>query len=124
MITGPGILTNDSKTNSTVKKVLDTGTDALDSSTLARLRQVRREALQQSPDRGVRWWMPVSALGATAAAVLVATWLTTTVAPQANVEGIEDIEILASADNTDLYEQMDFYEWLESQQGNKQTNAG
>ena len=68
--------------------------------------------------------MPVSALGATAAAVLVATWLTTTVAPQANVEGIEDIEILASADNTDLYEQMDFYEWLESQQGNKQTNAG
>ena len=124
MITGPGILTNDSKTNSTVKKVLDTGTDALDSSTLARLRQVRREALQQSPDRGVRWWMPVSALGATAAAILVATWLTTTVAPQANVEGIEDIEILASADNTDLYEQMDFYEWLESQQGNKQTNAG
>ena len=124
MITGPGILTNDSKTNSTVKKVLDTGTDALDSSTLARLRQVRREALQQSPDRGVRWWMPVSALGATAAATLVATWLTTTVAPQANVEGIEDIEILASADNTDLYEQMDFYEWLESQQGNKQTNAG
>lgn len=117
-------MTNDSKTNSTVKKVLDTGTDALDSSTLARLRQVRREALQQSPDRGVRWWMPVSALGATAAAVLVATWLTTTVAPQANVEGIEDIEILASADNTDLYEQMDFYEWLESQQGNKQTNAG
>jgi hypothetical protein len=124
LITGPGILTNDSKTNSTVKKVLDTGTDALDSSTLARLRQVRREALQQSPDRDVRWWMPVSALGATAAAVLVATWLTTTVAPQANVEGIEDIEILASADNTDLYEQMDFYEWLESQQGNKQTNAG
>ena len=124
MITGPGILTNDSKTNSTVKKVLDTGTDALDSSTLARLRQVRREALHQSPDRGVRWWMPVSALGATAAATLVATWLTTTVAPQANVEGIEDIEILASADNTDLYEQMDFYEWLESQQGNKQTNAG
>ena len=117
-------MANDSNTTKTVKRILDTGTDALDSTTLARLRQVRKEALQQSPGRGVRWWMPMSAMGATAAAVLVATWLTTTVAPQARVEGIEDIEILAAADNTELYEQMDFYEWLESQQGNKQTNAG
>ena len=117
-------MTNDSKTTNSIKQVLDTGTDALDSATLARLRQVRREAMQQTAERGVRWWMPVSALGATAAAVLVATWLTTAVAPQPHVEGTEDIEILASVDNTDLYEQMDFYEWLESQQGNKQTNAG
>jgi len=117
-------LTYDSDTTNTIKQVLDTGTDALDSATLARLHQVRSEALQQSAERGVRWWLPMSALGATAAAVLLATWLTTTVAPQAHVEGAEDIEILASADNTDLYEQMDFYEWLESQQGNKQTNAG
>ena len=117
-------MANNPKTTNTVKQVLDTGSDALDSVTLARLRQVRRGALQQSPERGVRLWLPMSALGATAAAILVATWLTTTVAPQAHVEGIEDIEILASADNTDLYEQMDFYEWLESQQGSKQTNAG
>ena len=117
-------MTNDSKTTNTVKQVLDTGTDTLDSSTLAMLRQVRREALQQSLERDVRWWKPVSAISATAATILVAAWLTTTVAPQANVEGIEDIEILASIDNTDLYEQMDFYEWLEGQQGHKQTNAG
>jgi len=116
-------LANDSKTTNTVKQVLDTGADELDSATLARLRQVRKEALQQSPVLGVRWWMPMSALGASAAAILLATWLTTTIAPQAHVDGIEDIELLASADNTDLYEQMDFYEWLESQQGNRQTHA-
>jgi hypothetical protein len=120
-------MANNSNTTNDIEQALDSSTEALDSTTLAKLRQIRHDALMLSPRPPVqtnRWWVPMGAVGVTAAAALVATWLTTTVAPQAHVDGIEDIEILASADNTDLYEQMDFYEWLESQQGNKQSDAG
>ena len=120
-------MANDSNSTNSVKQALDTSAGALEATTLAKLRRIRQDALMQStqsPGQTGRRWIPVGAVGATAVAALVATWLTTTVAPQAHVDGIEDIEMLASTDNTDLYEQIDFYEWLESQQGNKQTNAG
>jgi len=120
-------MANDSKSAKNVKRALDTSADELDATTLAKLRRIRHDALRhsgQSPRSTRRWWIPVGAIGTTAVAALVATWMTTALAPQAHVDGIEDIELLASADNTDLYEQMDFYEWLESQQGNKQSNAG
>jgi hypothetical protein len=123
-------MANNSNTPDTIKQALDAGTDALDPVTLAKLRRVRQEVLEhsaQSPQpvtRATRWWLPVGAVGATTAAALVAVWIATTVAPRAHVDTMEDIDILASADNTDLYEQMDFYEWLDSQQGNKNSNAG
>lgn len=116
-----------SKSATSVKRTLDTSADELDATTLAKLRRIRHDALTfsgQSTRPPRRWWIPVGAIGTTVVAALVATWMTTAVAPQAHVDGIEDIDLLASADNTDLYEQMDFYEWLESQQGNKQSDAG
>jgi len=113
----------ESNTTNSVKQALDTSVETLDTTTLTKLRRIRRDAVAQS-SAPTRWWLPMGAVGATAVAALVATWMTTTVAPQAHVDGIEDIEILASADTTDLYEQIDFYEWLESQQGIKQSDAG
>jgi len=113
-----------SKSDITVSTVLDSSTESLDSNTAIKLRRIRQQALAQSPQRVARWWIPMGAISATAAAALVATLMTTTLAPQAHVDTIEDIDILASSDSTDLYEQVDFYEWLDSQQGNKGSNAG
>lgn len=121
-------MATEKKNPDTIRDALDASIESLPPATLAKLRQARQRALAQEPahpaSRTRRWWLPASAISATAASAVLSVWLTTTMAPQARVNGLEDIDMLASADNTELYEQMEFYEWLDSQQPDNDTDAG
>jgi len=114
-----------------IKQTLDDATESLDAATLSKLRQARYRALEQEAPLTAIGWLTSgrvafagSAVAATTAIAVFSFWLGV-VKPQTRVSLIEDIELLAAADSTELYEQIDFYEWLESQQSHlNKSDAG
>lgn len=101
-----------------VRDRLSGGAAELDAGTRARLRQARQAALT-GLDRP-RWsaipvWVPAG--GAIAVAVLATLLIRQGVVPS-EIPGrapAEDIEILLSGEDLELYEDLEFYAWLEMQ---------
>lgn len=91
--------------------------ERLDAATLARLRDARAKAVEAAGERArgfsrIPNWMRVGAVATAAAAVLVfAVWVDPT-RQELPVKSPDEFEIVLNADNFDLYEDMEFYEWL------------
>ncbi len=91
--------------------------DRLDAATLARLREARAKAVEAAgePARGlfrVPNWMRAGAFATAAAAVIVfAVWVDPP-KQELPVKSVDEFEIVLYADNLELYEDLDFYEWL------------
>jgi hypothetical protein len=89
----------------------------LDAGTLSRLREARRRAVEASDARGrgffrIPNWMRAGAFATAAAAVVVFTIWVDTPRQELPVKNADDIEIVLNVDNMDIYEDLDFYEWL------------
>jgi len=101
-----------------VKSTLEQNEAQLDVDTLRDLRLARHKALE-SLHKPRRLWQPVAlaAVAATVAVMVVSLQLmqpkTPTTAPQ-----IEDMALLSASDDLDLYENLDFYQWLELEKHN------
>jgi len=94
-----------------VKQHLDQSLLHLDGETQSRLRIARRRALRGQPKQHP-WVWPAWGLTAACALVLaLALWVGFPVGSN-SVPMLEDVELLASADSLDFYEDMDFYGWL------------
>lgn len=101
-----------------VKKVLTESESHLDPVTLVRLRTARMKAVE-SISCPVPWYtsLPrwVTAGGLASAVVCVAAlsfWFTMDTR-EAPVAQMEDMEILTTKEQLDLYKDLDFYRWLE-----------
>ncbi len=98
------------------RALLDESEQDLDANILSRLRQARTRALQGEKRREPRsWhWFPFPAAGMATAlvAILVAVFYITRSPVLEPHESMGDLEILASSDQLDLYEDLDFYDWL------------
>jgi len=108
------------------RALLDQSTDALDAATLSRLHRARRAALAQRRGMSRRW-----ALGAgvaAAAALMLGLGLglhrsgqtdrPTPAMTETAVFQPADIDVLTGDDDAlDLYENLDFYAWLDAQDG-------
>jgi hypothetical protein len=100
-----------------VRKTLDRGTESLDPETLRRLRSARFKALERAGAGRLSWFRLhrwITAGGLTTITVLalgISLWLG---APAQNppVRQPDDLEILTSQDQLDLYKDLDFYRWL------------
>ena len=93
------------------KAVLDESVRDLDAEVTTRLRQARYKALDAKP-APFRWLVPASSLAAVSVAVFaIALWLSQPSRP-APVQGVEDLEILSSAENLELFDDLEFYHWL------------
>jgi len=106
---------NEDEFISHVKKTLDQQTDALDGETLSKLNQARQTAIQHAghkPGFGLtRAWLPLS--GVAAAILLTSIFMFKTEEMAIITDGaVDEMEIIASSDSLDLYEQLDFYMWL------------
>jgi len=102
------------------RDVFDQHTASLDAHTLSRLNQARQIALNVvRKDKSAampRWLMPA---GSVAALALVATMTfhfsrSTGVNPAPTLSPLEDMEIIASNEDIDLLQDVDFYDSLDS----------
>lgn len=97
-----------------VRAALDDGVAQLDGATRSRLAQARARALQPQ-HTAWRWWLPAG--GAVFASVLAtALWLGQPASlPGNGFDSVTDFELLTAAEPLELYEQLDFYQWLEEE---------
>ena len=100
-----------------VKAVLDEGNAKLDARVRSRLTQARYAALAQADTRPMLWWRqwaPAAGVAA-AAAMAVLIWPGTRQQhEQPPDEALNDLEIVLDGENLDLFEDLDFYEWVDA----------
>ena len=112
-----------------IRRRLDADVDALDDATLARLGDARRAALAVAARPAARgrwkprlaghgpgdWMLPA---GAFASVVATAVALTLMVGdPGAGIAGeIDDLEMLTAGEEIELYENLEFYLWLQDRE--------
>ncbi len=93
------------------KKTLDCSIQNLDSHTLSRLQSARQTARSHSTETHA-WVQPAWALAA-ACLMIITIVLWNTDSPEITATlAFEDVEILASADGWEFYEDLEFYAWL------------
>lgn len=98
---------------------LDEGAECLDGATRSRLTQARYRALATRHRRSWRWPTVGSALLATL--VGVGVWLgqaPVTAPVHGESAAITDFQMLTDGDGMELYQDMEFLEWLEETEGN------
>lgn len=100
------------------KKALDSYTESLEAETLTKIGSVRRQALN-GVNRSMPWYASWRALaGGGIAAAALALILTVRMDPLSELDPIritEDIELLASGEELDFIDQLEFYQWLEEE---------
>ncbi|MEP7042723.1 MAG: hypothetical protein ABI843_06650 [Dokdonella sp.] len=99
--------------------LLDESAQNLDAATLSRLNRARQVAL--APRRAARQgWLVGGSLAAAALALVIAVGIGhRTMSPPAlptDVAAQDDLDALVGDDSPDLYENLDFYAWLDAQQ--------
>lgn len=104
-----------------LRRTLDDSVDNLDALTRARLQAVRKRAVAQAAHRpGWLSWLhagPVVALPIGAVAMILVAVLSLQVLktpPVMIAAEAEVLEMLATVDDLDLLQDMEFYEWLEN----------
>ena len=104
-----------------VKQELQSGNDKLEAQVLSRLNQARQKALAQAPQA---WWKPtwlgasVVPAGTLAAVVLAVAVFFQTGNQVAVPETVDDLEVLMAEESLELYEDLEFYVWLEEVEAN------
>lgn len=104
------------------KSTLDKAADDLDELVLARLKAARRQAIDADKQvNGVakwltpgHWMIPVSGFAVTAVVAVLVTSLWSDKSGDDLLVGpaLEDIQILSNMDDIELYEELEFYQWL------------
>ncbi len=91
------------------KQAFDQSVDGLDAASLSRLNRGRQAALAKI-ERPRQLWLP--AAGAAAAVLLAVVMLR---GPEVDVIAApaSDLEILLSEDSIDMFEELEFYSWLD-----------
>lgn len=120
-------MSNEQKFVERARRSLDARAEALEPHLAERLRTIRRDALVAGRSSAHRGWVPALAAASLAALFVGVMWFGTP-APQPGgallQAGLDssavDFELLTRGEELELYEQLDFYYWLE--QGN--TRAG
>ena len=95
-----------------VKRVLDEQVEHLDSETLRRLKQARMQAVEVVNHKHERYWKPVTAF-----AFSILLGLAIVLWPKLDglndlSSPVEDLELFVADDNFQLYQELEFYQWL------------
>ena len=96
------------------RELLDNSARDLDAQTVSQLRRARSRAVNRlARFDPVGGWFPSAAVATVTLVVLaVVLWKPATYPGSGSM--VEDIEVLSSADTLDIYQDLDFYQWLAS----------
>ena len=100
------------------KRAFDDSVAGLDGHTRSRLAQARAHALAAgagSSPFAVRWLLPVGAAAAAALAAVLMLDGPLTPAPDVGLVAASDLDILLDEEELELFEELEFYAWLEEQ---------
>ncbi len=95
------------------KRLLDDSTDNLPAALQSRLTQARHRALEQK-SKTSRWraWLPQPVPGLALAGGLALALVFTLYSPTQSENRLDDLDLLATTDQLELYEDLEFYAWL------------
>jgi len=120
-------MNDDRSFTSSIREVLDKSTGELDSDVSRRLRLARYRALERCEEKH-SYWKPASGFAlATMLLVAIGVWQfggNERGDERLNERGsglaqtMEDLELIASSDSLQLYEDLEFYQWLDVIEGN------
>jgi hypothetical protein len=111
------------------KDLLNRGAESLDPRTQRRLAEIRVRALSQAEERRPgffsprRWVMAGGFAAATMAALALLFWPSPSPDPLPTLGQVEDLEIITSQERVDLYQNLEFYRWLENAGAGVRTNG-
>ena len=96
------------------KQVFDESVDGLDAASLSRLNRGRQAALAEIDRPRQRWsrWTP--AVGAAAVVLLAVVMLRGPAEIDVIAAPASDLEILLSEESIDMFEELEFYSWLDA----------
>jgi hypothetical protein len=108
---------NEDELNSNIKQTLDNSIDALDANTLSDIRQVRAKAIEKAKLNHSVWAgnkqnFLIGGIATACVMVLAVVLLFDSPTSTQSIPA-EDIELISSSDSFELYEELEFYEWLE-----------
>jgi hypothetical protein len=95
-----------------IRQQLDREAGQLDELTVARLRAARLRALETAGRPHRRWLALLGTAAVAAIVVAVLYWQQPVTLPGA----IDDLDIVATGDDMELLEDLDFYDWLDKTQ--------
>ena len=108
---------NEDELNSKIRQDLEDSVDALDANTLSKIRQIRAKAVDKAGSNHSIWsgnkqGFLIGGVATTCVMVLAVVLLLNSSTSMQSIPA-EDIELISSSDNFELYEDLEFYEWLE-----------
>lgn len=104
----------DDKLEKNIRLELDKTIDDIDAATLSRIRQTRARAVELTDAKVTNWFGIVSGALATTCVMLFVIII------MQNNESVvapfpaEDLEMISALDELDLYQDLEFYQWLET----------
>jgi hypothetical protein len=104
---------NEDELKSNIRQSLDDSVDTIDAEMLSKIRQIRAQAIDKAGAGNVLW--PKMLVGglATACVMVLAIMLLFNSPTSMQAVPADDIELISSSDSLELFEDLEFYEWLE-----------
>ena len=94
------------------RQALNASVEEIDAATLSRIRQVRARALEKAGAKSFNWFGIATGAMATASVMVFAVMILLNNEPAVQPLPAEDIELITSLDELELYEDLEFYQWL------------
>jgi hypothetical protein len=105
---------NEDELKANIKQTLDESVEALDANTLSMIRQIRAQAVDKAKaHHHVNWLGVMSGALATACVMVFAVMILLKSPTPMQTVPVEDLELISSSENLELFEDLEFYEWLE-----------
>jgi len=102
---------DDSKLNKRIRTALDASVENLDPSVSRHLQQARHAALETAAKPRMPFWQPAGAF-ALASILLLSVFVWPDRQNMPEPAALADLELITADDSLQLYEDLDFYQWL------------
>jgi hypothetical protein len=110
------------------KKLFDDSVERLDAATLSRLNKARHQALaelqQTKPVQQWARWMPATGVAAAALVTVIVLQGPGVEGPEPPATTVTDFEILLGEDSLEMFEELEFYSWIDPQDLETDGNVG